>query len=61
MTTAWHNWQHNLLPPLAQQILREATAVGAPESLERRQAIEAAITRVRRSFPQFFKPDHDSK
>lgn len=57
MTTAWHNWQHGILPPLAQQILRDATAVGAPESLARRQAVEDAIARVRRSFPQFFKPD----
>lgn len=61
MTTRPYTWQHDILPPLAQQILRDAAATGQPETLARRQAVEDAIARVRRSFPQFFKPDHGSK
>ncbi len=57
MTEAWHNWQHGILPPRAQEILRNAATVGAPETLARRQAVEDAIARVRRHFPQFFKPE----
>lgn len=55
--TEWHHWRHDILPASAQQILRESATVGAPESLARRQAVEEANVRVRRLFPQLFKPE----
>lgn len=53
----WHHWRHEILPASAQQILREAAAVGKPDSLARRRAVEEAGVRVRRSFPKLFKPE----
>ncbi|WP_291772625.1 hypothetical protein [Castellaniella sp.] len=55
--TEWHHWRHEILPASAQQILREAASVGTTESLARRRAVEEASLRVRRSFPQLFKPE----
>lgn len=60
MTAAWHDWQHEILPPLAQQILRDAVKVGLPDSSERQRAVEHAIYRVHCSFPQFFKPNFET-
>lgn len=48
-----------LLPPRARELLIAAAAVdatkGRGESMERRSALDAAITRVKRTYPKFFK------
>lgn len=52
----FNDWQHGVLPSVAQQILRAATTEGTPGSVARRRAVEQAISHVYRVFPQFFKP-----
>ncbi len=43
------------LPEAVRRALIEASQVGAPESLERRCAIDGAIAHARLRHPQFFK------
>lgn len=46
-----------LLPPDARQVLIDAskTPVTAADAMARRKAIDQAIQRVKRKYPQFFK------
>lgn len=50
-----------VLPERAARMLREAAATPLPypESLDRRIAVDKAIERVRREFPQYFKTERN--
>jgi hypothetical protein len=58
-------WRHNILPTEAQEILREAVTRdrGVPmgNSALRRLAVEAAVLKVKKIFPDLFKPEDDRK
>ena len=48
---------HHALPPGAQQMLREAAAVGSYLSTERHAAIAKAQREIRARWPELFKAD----
>lgn len=55
-------WEHAVLPPMAQAILRNAAlaARGMPaDSLGRRLEIEGAVDRVRAGWSELFRRDGD--
>lgn len=49
------------LPEHARRMLMEASATSASlDNFERRKAVDAAIERVRRLYPQYFREDRDA-
>lgn len=49
---------HSLLPMLAQRILQDAAETEPSlDNFARRKAVDAAVARVRRQFPQYFRED----
>lgn len=44
-----------VLPPDAERELMRASAVGEPDSRDRRRAIDRAYSTTSRAYPQFFK------
>lgn len=56
------DWQHAVLPPMAQSILRNAAlaARGMPaDSLGRRLEIDGAVERVKQGWQELFRRDGD--
>lgn len=50
------DFQHRVLPPNAQALLKRAAAT--PDPYERQRAIERAIDYVRSMYPDFFKKEN---
>ncbi|QII84198.1 hypothetical protein G3T20_05460 [Bordetella hinzii] len=52
-------WKHNVLPPAAQELLVQAAAVDAGNhvSHERAKAVNHAIAKVQKQYPQHFRRD----
>lgn len=52
-------WQHDVLPQSAQDALKQAAAVDPEngESHERAKAVNHAVTKVQKQYPQHFRRD----
>lgn len=53
------SWQHDVLPQVAQDALKQAAAVDPDheESHERAKAVNHAVAEIRKRYPQHFQPN----